>query len=325
MDAAAQNTQAATGAKDAATHFIFTHKIFSIEQCKFSLNGNDKMPCFYVPFADTQVAAIELRKLKTEFNIPDDSPDAALLLKVEKGLNYVREIRPNDSIPREILDGSASWSVEQHHKDLASCKLNQELIFWMTGFRGEFPSLDTMLREQKETENRNMLKDAHKKLMQLMGVPDTKITAQRVADISREMCYIEALRERTGKVSEIAQKLASFSAAFKKETSFVAEIMRMQDLMRRALRHFGEKFQRVDGQFKEISKALSNNAATIGVIRDVRDELHMELKKWDEHFPIWAELKIERTDDLERIFRNFYRFLAENYMEQQSWGGAKKK
>src|ERR1043166_1268909 len=91
---------------DARTHFAFGHRLFSIKNCRFAKNGSDKMPCFYVPMGE-QVAAIELAKLQEEFNIPPDSIDAALLKKVERGLNYVREIRPNDSIPREILDGSA--------------------------------------------------------------------------------------------------------------------------------------------------------------------------------------------------------------------------
>jgi hypothetical protein len=307
---------------DAATHFIFTHKLFEIANCKFALNGADKMPCFYVPFDNTQVAAIELRKIQTEFNIPSDSIDAALLKKVEKGLGYVREIRPNDSIPREILDGSASWSVEQSHKDAAICKLNQEMIFWISGFRGEFPPLAEMQRAHKEQEARNQMRDAHKKIAQLLGLPDSKVSVQRLNDLAREYCYIEALRERSQELGKIGQKLSTFATSFKKEPAFATEIARMQDLLRRAVKLFADKFAKVDGSFKDVLKAINNSQATIEIIREGRDFIHMELKKWDDYFPVWDAMKIERSDEAEKAFRAFYRFLAENYMEQQSWNSS---
>lgn len=309
---------------DTSTHFMFKHRIFTIAECRFALNGNDKMPCFYIPMGE-QVAAIELAKLQMEFNIPADSVDAALLKKVEKGLNYVKEIRPNDSIPREILDGSASWSVEEHHREIALARMQMELIFWITGFREDMPQLQVMKQIQSESEGRGQIKDAHVKLAQQLSLRDANMSRARVEEIVRETTYIEALRERSYKVGEIAQKIAAFSTAFKKETGFIAEILRMQDLMRRAGKVVGERFARVDNAFKELSKAIGAHRQTIETIRGVRDEVHIELKKWDDYFVLWANLKIERNEETERMFRKFYHFLAENYMEQQSWGGGGKK
>lgn len=312
---------------DASTHFNFKHKIFSIEGCRFALNGSDKMPCFYIPMGE-QTVAIELAKLQQEFNIPSDSVDAALLLKVQKGLGYVKEIRPNDSIPREILDGSASWSVDEHHKEAALARIQMELIFWISGFREDMPPIHEMKRRQADAEGRGLIKDAHTKIVQLLGLKDIKASRERVEEIVRETTYIEALRERSAKVGEIAQKLASFSSVFKKEAAFIAEIVRMQDLMRRAMRMIQDKFVKVDTVQKEIMRAVSDYKSTIELVRQMRDELHLELKKWDEFFPLWTEQKIERDESSEKLFRKFYRFLAENYMEQQSWGsstGAKKR
>jgi hypothetical protein len=84
---------------------MFKHRIFGIDSCRFALNGSDKLPCFYVPMGE-QIVAIELRKLEKEFRL--EKEDIAILKTVEKGLKYVKDIRPNDTIPREILDGSAS-------------------------------------------------------------------------------------------------------------------------------------------------------------------------------------------------------------------------
>lgn len=305
---------------DASTHFIFTHRLFTINNCRFAKNGADKMPCFYVPMGENQVAAIELAKLQQEFNIPPASVDAALLKKVERGLNYVREIRPNDSIPREVLDGSASWTVEDHHRQRAGIRMNMELIFWMTGTREEM-DLKAMHVLQAEPHNKQCIAEAHAKLAQLLDVKDVQAVRQRIKEIVRETTYIEALRERGGKVAEIAHKLAAFAAAYKKDNAFLAEITRMQDLVRRAYKAVNERFQRADLGLREVVRAVHDQHIIIELVREVRDDVHIELKKWDEYFEIWSALKVERNEELEGMFRRFYRFLAENYMEQQAWAG----
>ncbi len=311
---------------DASTHFVFKHKIFSINNCRFALNGADKMPCYYIPMGEHTVA-IELAKLQQEFNIPIDSVDAALLVKVEKGLHYVREIRPNDSIPREILDGSASWSVEEHHKEMAIARLQMELVFWMQAKREDFPPLEQMKRLQATPKVRGQIKDAHKKITQLLKFDEVKVSRDRIDEIARETTYIEALRERSLKLNDIAQKLAAFYTSYKKEAAFATEVNRMQELTRRATKLIAERFAKVDTMLRDILKCVNEHQVVIDKIRMLRDETHMELKKWDDYFPKWAELKIERDDSLEKFFRTFYRFLAENYMEQQNWNapGGKKK
>ncbi len=312
---------------DPSTHFAFTHKIFMIEHCRFALNGKDKLPCFCVPIGD-QVAAIELRKLQQEFNIPLNSTDAALLMQVEKGLKYVRDIRPGDSIPREILDGSASWSVEEEHKEIARARMNMGLIFWVSGVHGEMPPLADMQRAQKSPEGREQIRDAHVKLAQLLGLKDPRMVATRLEQITRETPYIEALRMRSAKLSEILNKLSAFATSFRKENAFIAENMRMQDLVRRASRIISDKFDRVDHALREIPRVAGDPSICIALIREMRDEISSELNKWDDYLVPWTEMKIERSDENEKFFRRFYQFLAENYMEQAAWGshiGAMKK
>ncbi len=282
------------------------------------------MPCYYIPMGEHTVA-IELAKLQQEFNIPVESVDAALLLKVEKGLRYVREIKPNDSIPREILDGSASWSVEEHHKEMARARLHMELIFWNQGKREEFPPLEHMKRLLNTPKARGQIKDAQIKISQLLKFDEIKVCRDRLDDIIRETTYIEALRERSSKLNDIAHKLAAFYSSYKKEAAFSTEISRMQELTRRAIKLIGERFTKVDMMLREILRIASDHQAAIDVIRLLRDETHMELKKWDDYFPKWDALKLERDESLEKFFRAFYRFLAENYMEQQNWSSPSSK
>ena len=58
---------------------------------------------------------------------------AHLLDVVEKGLRFVHEIRPGDSIPSELLDGTASWRVEERHRRRARGRLMAQLIAWTAG------------------------------------------------------------------------------------------------------------------------------------------------------------------------------------------------
>ncbi len=307
----------ANAGADPSTHFVFRHRIFMIDKCRFALNGSDKLPCFYVPMGE-QVAAIELRKLQKEFHIPPE--DVALLQTVEKGLKYVRDIRPNDSIPREILDGSASWAVEEHHKLLAKSRLNMELIFWITGFRSEMPPLEEMQEMHKDADGRGQLRDAHLKLARLVGLRDARLIVPRIDDLARELAYVEALRELSKKLDDILQKLVSFGAAFKKETSFAAENMRMQDLVRRAIGLIEDKFRKVDDMPQDLPRMVTDLKGAIAALREARDDISLELKKWNEHLCFFENIKIDRSDANERFFRKFYQFLAENYMEQATWG-----
>src|SRR5262249_33187410 len=155
----------------------------------------------------------------------------------------------------------------------------------------------------------------HVKMTQLLGLKDPRITAERFDLLIGETPYVEALRDRATKLEEINQKLVGLLAANKKEPTFTAEIMRMQDLVRRATRLIADMFTRVDAHLREVPKALGDVKGSVVIVREARDTIHAELKKWDEHFEMWANIKT-RDENSEKYFRKFYQFLAENYMEQ---------
>jgi hypothetical protein len=78
-------------------------------------------------------ASIPLDSLSNEFGIESDSDDGKLLEVVIKSLRFVKDSRPGDTIPREILDGTASWSVEDRHREIAHNRLMAQIAFWLTG------------------------------------------------------------------------------------------------------------------------------------------------------------------------------------------------
>src|SRR5690606_29632766 len=120
---------------DRSTHFAFTHKVFAIRNAAFRLSQQEE-PLFHVDLGDLK-CGVSLPSLRKEFSITPDSDDGALLALVEKGLRYVKEIRPGDSIPKELLDGSCSWSVEDRHRKLAHNRLTMQLVAWLAGGQAE--------------------------------------------------------------------------------------------------------------------------------------------------------------------------------------------
>ena len=119
-------------ALDGSTHFVFDHKVFNLDGCYFAADSNGDKPKFLMPLGD-EMAAIAIATLRQEFGIAEGSNDGRLLDIVTKSLKYVQEIRPNDSIPQELLDGSASWSVEERHRAVASGRIKIQLATLLTG------------------------------------------------------------------------------------------------------------------------------------------------------------------------------------------------
>ena len=79
-------------ALDGSTHFVFEHKVFSAEGCRFEAEAGT--PKFLMPLGE-EMAAISLASLRQEFDLGDGSRDAKLLDIVAQSLKYVKQIRPN--------------------------------------------------------------------------------------------------------------------------------------------------------------------------------------------------------------------------------------
>jgi len=109
------------------THFVFRHSVFSVDGSYFSARKGGQDPCLNVPMGEV-MATVAIPALRKEFDIADDSADGKLLDVVVQALKYLRIIRVNDAIPSELLDGSASWSVEDRHRATARCRLAMAFV-----------------------------------------------------------------------------------------------------------------------------------------------------------------------------------------------------
>lgn len=115
-----------------ATHFAFRHGVFNVKGGYFAFMRPTEEVGFYFPLGE-MFGVTPIERIRNEFRLDPESDDAKLLLTVAQGLRHVREIRPGDSIPREILDGTASWSVEDKHHVLASNRLDLQVWSWIKG------------------------------------------------------------------------------------------------------------------------------------------------------------------------------------------------
>jgi len=305
---------------DPSTHFAFEHKIFKVDGAHFSLTGQDRVPALRVRVGELE-ASIPLESLCAEFGIDEDSQDGKLLETVRKGLNYVKDIRPGDTIPRELLDGSASWSIEEKHMERAKNRLMVQIAQWVAGTSVVNPQESDIQAELAKPETKERIQKGISEIAQKLGMGEER--KQEVLDlvdrIARELAYIEALRDRFAHASAIQSKLIQVIALHRSDRQFIAEVQRVRTLMDPPIRDFSFIFDQVDAQTGEILTVLKSYDKQINFIREMRDELHKKIMIWDEVIDAWDIDLSTRSKGIREAVQSTYRFVAYNFPQAQDW------
>lgn len=303
-----------------STHFIFDHKIFALPNCKF-VREPDKLE---------QGLSIELGEHRAFLSItilqkmfPDMSEDDKRLIALaSRSLAYVGEIAPGDSIPNEILDGSASWKVDPIHKDRARGRVVAALLAQDGGDLDQALVQGGLSPRLNEPGFKEKLDAEHERLLVSLGVPADQ-NAQykaRFERVAREFAYIEGLRDRYAQVNSIVEKLAKAAKAYRKAGALGEEIYRVRILIRKPVEEYRGLFYNVDGQAAEIKAVARKTDQIVDFIRQTRDQLHVRLLLWD---PIVAAWKNEQADGrsrpLEMLLKNTYRFVAHYFPADEEW------
>lgn len=286
----------------------------------FCLSRDNNDPVFNVHLGDVW-GKINFRTLRESFAIDEKSEDARLLTVVEKGLKYVKEIRPGDSIPRELLDGSASWRVDEHHLMVARGRLTLQLVSWITG-REEMITDRYKLEQLIEDPNiKQRAQEAFAKLAKQFGLPEERKQemVDKVDHLARELSYIEALRERYAEVQKIMVRLGQAKRVFRSDQQLSSEVSRMIALAKAPVSTFDDIFDQIDGQTSEVMAMLRSFDAQITFIRGMRDELHTMLMVWDEMIEMWHGHEIDRAPETEGRLKRTYQFLAKNFLISKVW------
>ncbi len=319
-DAAPDAAKAAPGQVDRSTHFVFQHRVFTLEGARFTTSGRSREPVFHVAMGEVK-GVIALDALRKEFSIPEESEDAKLLDIVAKSLRHVKEIRPFDSIPREILDGTASWSVTDEHRARAKDRLTIQLASWLTGDEQVIVDSGKLKALVEDPDTKRRVQEAVAQAAEKTGLGQERKqeVMDRIESFARELAYIEGLRDRCGSVLMIAQKIGHIANLYKRDRAILEEIVRVQTIIRQPAREFANIFQKIDARTGSILKVLEQLDEHVQFVRKMRDEIHFKLMDWDEIIEKWEAQKVERHNEVESLVRETYRFLAYRYPQTQNW------
>lgn len=307
---------------------MFDAKVFRLDRAYFSLAHDTKEPIFHVMLG-TLNAALPLPTLRTEFSIDPDSPDGKLLDIIEKSLRYVKEIRPNDSIPRELLDGSASWSVEPRHQMIAQSRLIVQVSSWLTGEEKIISDITELEQLAEDPATKQRMQNAVSEIAERIGIGRARRqeVMDKINDFARELSYIEALRERFNSAKQIAVMLSRLSKVYSSDRGVTEDIVRIQQLLRPPLADYDATFALVDAQTGEILNILQKYDHQVTFVRQMRDDLNFRLRLWDALLEKWNShqenvrpgMPLARTVEAEALIKETYRFAAQNFLQGQSW------
>jgi hypothetical protein len=304
---------------DRSTHFVFEHALFRAPEARFAL-ASDGTPSMMLRLAELD-AVVPIRSLSSEFAL-EETGDAQLLELVIAGLKYVKTIRPGDSIPREILDGTASWSLEDRHMEMAKGRISLQISSWLTGEETVFSDPAALLQLADDPAVKARVTQAFGEIAAKLGLPPDRKQEiiDRIDSIVRELAYIEALRERyRSTVLVIRDKVLILMKIYRRDRSIEEELGRIENLIRRPVNEIGGILDQVDAQCGEILSLLRNLERQIAFIRESRDDLHQRMMIWDDIVPKWVNLTVERSPENEQVMKELYRFLARNYIIEKPW------
>lgn len=301
------------------THFKFESPVFGAPGARFFLHGPQKVPVFCVDMGGNE-ALVDINSLMQEFNIDPNSKDCDLITKAVQALKYVPDIKPNDEIPSEVLDGTASWPVKRKHKLIAMQRLKAQLFSWVSG-------KEMLITDPEELENffgqieaKEKLKDAFSQAAEALGhdKKDHEVVFQKLELLSRELCYIEALRDRYRCVPLVLSRIAEYGLKQRTDRRAIDEIRRVKLLFDQGVEEYEKIFTEVDAQTSEVIGALKTLEQQIEYIRKTRDNLHFIMMGWDPIIKKWKETPLDRTHRVKLNLQDTYRFLASKFNTAKS-------
>lgn len=302
------------------THFDFQHKVFSLPGAFFCQEPNGKEAVLNILLGDLK-ATLAFPTLLESFQIEDGSHDARLLEIIEQGLAFVKLIRPGEEIPGELLDGRASWSVDDKHRIIAKGRLTVQIVSSFTGSEMIVSDIDELEQLVEDPQTKERMSAAFGKIAERLKLTNNaeQYLTDRVDDLAQELSYIEALRDRFKDIRRIEQAMGKLATVYRTDRTFCSELNRMQGLIRKPLREFDMIFDQADAQTGDIVGALRNFHPTIQFIRKIRDDLRAKLLEWEDLLRGWDEISMERSAKIEQLQKQTYRFLASRYIETTVW------
>ena len=307
-----------------ATQFQFQHRLFKIEGGFFRRDPQSGEPVYNLPSDDLKVV-LPINSLRTEFRIEGDHPDAPLIDLVGQALKHVREVHPGDSIPNEVIDGSASWSIEPRHYKRARMRIDVQLASWVSGDEQVLVDEDLLEQVADDPKTKEKLDRAIARLGEEIGgggdvtlSPSDRVS-QRIEALVRELSYIESLREHFMALNTILEKLEKLVKLFKNSRVVKDEIARVKVLFSTPDKDIKNLFTDMDDHTSEVRSLVLNYENSVSYIREKRDVLRGYSLEWDDIFDLWRETPITADENAVRLIRSTYQFLSQRYAPSVKW------
>jgi hypothetical protein len=301
--------------------FDFANKVFHVEKGDFQIDATTDEPVYCVDLGDVR-ATLTFATLRSSFGIEPGTPDALLLEEVKRALAFVRRVRYGDSLPSELLDGTASWTVADRHREVARGRVWNELVAWISGGKSTGGvSIDEFAKIANSLETRTRVQAAFGQLADALGYPPARRgdVVDQIERLIDELSFLEALRERVGMARRIVETLRGYRIALKREKTLAEEVERTMLLAERPVAEHEKRLAGVDAQTTHVLDTLRRLAEQIVQIRQTRDALHAGMMKWDTMLAAWADAPPQPGPDAHRLIRSTYGFVARHFPVQQKW------
>ncbi|MFM2044661.1 MAG: hypothetical protein RLY86_3237 [Pseudomonadota bacterium] len=290
--------------------FDFQHGVLTMAGSVFTWPAASDRPMLQVRYGDV-CGSVSLDQVRTTFGIKADSPDGRLLSLVERSLRHVQSIRPGDRIPSEILDGTASWTVEDRHRDMAWLKLTTALLAQLG-----VTNLTVAETEQAKAE----LRRSADVLAARIGLPpgSREEAVDRAERLAAELGYIEALRDFYKPLFELPWKLKEIQKANGRDQQITYDTKRTQELLKVPMGRIRAALDSVDARMADLVTALAEPDKTVKLIRSRRDVLHYQSMDWQAILTTWRTLR-PATNEAILSIAELIRFLSLRFVQVKSW------
>lgn len=301
----------------------FEHRFFaSFPDASFRIDEGEGLPVYSFGLGQQQVA-LPFAGIKREFTLREFAHDAEMLNTIERGLRFVSLLRIGDTIPPEVLTGDASWQPSEANRESARRRMGAQIVGWDTGQITPLSDPIGMEIFIREYVNDVAVKKAVANMaieLGMEGDPDGTV-AGIMADLSSELSYIEALRERYLGVRRVGERLQKLRREFAHRANIMADVDPVSRLMSIPIRSLGMNLIEVDARLASTKSLFSDFDFHRTAIRDIRDEMHTRLNPWNDIITSWSRLVGDIPDPYTVVpmLRDLYRFLAPRFMPADTW------
>jgi hypothetical protein len=286
----------------------------------FRLSEGTRIPSMVVQL-DSQEAVLPLQSVAREFRIDPAGADGQMLSLIEQALEFVVSLKLGDKLPSELNGGAASWDPDAQDRRVADSRVRHNLvrcIFARLGKTvtiagGAIPGWDA------DPKNQMLIQEAIVgAAAELDGADDIEV-AERVASISGEMAYIEAMRRPLSRgIASLREKLLRIADGTV-PISQQETVKQVQMLARTGIKEITNRFDEVDVRLDDFLGVLRDTPTAIVGLRRQRDWLFRTNRAWNAVFTDWSNAPRHFDEFLLKVIERTYVFLAPRFMSYQDW------